>query len=132
MSKQNVEIVRATIEAVNRGDLYAALGHTAPGFVWDNSAAMGEWRGVYRSPEEIRRAWAEAGDLWESIRFEIDELIPAGDHVVVPHTTHVRGRDGIEVKARTTWLFTLREGEIEWMCLYQDRREALEAAGLRE
>jgi hypothetical protein len=59
-------------------------------------------------------------------------MIPVGDHVVVPHTTRVRGRDGIEARARTTWLFTNPNGKIERLCLYQDKDEALEAAGLRE
>ncbi len=66
------------------------------------------------------------------MHIELDELIPAGEHVVAPHTSHLRGRDGIEVQARTTWLFTLRHGKIERLCLYQDKQEALEAAGLRE
>ncbi|MGH2993107.1 MAG: hypothetical protein ACRDL1_06185 [Solirubrobacterales bacterium] len=55
-----------------------------------------------------------------------------GDHVVVPHTTHIRGRDGIEAQARTTSLVTIRDGKIERICLYQERQEALEAAGLSE
>ena len=132
MSQENVEVVRAAIDALNRGDLDAALENTAPDFVWDNSAAMGEHRGVYTTREQMRRVLAYSAELWESMRFEIDALIEAGEHVVVPHTTHVRGRDGIEVEARTTWLFTLRDGRIEHVRLYQDREEALEAAGLSE
>jgi hypothetical protein len=42
----------------------------------------------------------------------------------------LRGRDGIEVSVATTWLITIRGGNIERGCLYQDKREALEAAGL--
>jgi ketosteroid isomerase-like protein len=76
--------------------------------------------------------FAEMRALFESSWIEIDEAIPVGDHVVVPHTTHARGRDGIEVKARTTWLFTIRDGKIERVCLYQERQEALEAAGLED
>ena len=68
-------------------------------------------------------------EFWESAWTEIDELIPVGDHVVVPHASHVRGRDGIEAQGRTTWLFTIRNGQIERICLSQDKQEALEAAG---
>ena len=132
MSRENVEVVRETIDAYNRGDWDAALENTAPGFVWDNSAAMGDYRGVYTTPEQIRGVWANAADVWESVRVELDELIPVGEHVAAPHTSHMRGRDGIEVQGRTTWLFTLRHGKIERLCLYQDRQEALEAAGLSE
>ena len=56
-------------------------------------------------------------------------MIPIGDHLVLPHTTHIRGRDGIEAQARTTWLFTFHGDKVERVCLYQDKEEAVEAAG---
>jgi ketosteroid isomerase-like protein len=59
-------------------------------------------------------------------------MIVAGEDVVVPHTVHFRGRDGIEVKARTTWLLRLRDAKVERVCMYQDQQEALDAAGLRD
>lgn len=84
------------------------------------------------SRDEARELFKGMAELWDSTWIEINELIPMGDHVVVPHTGHVRGRDGIEAQARTTWLFTIRNGKIERICLYQDKEEALEAAGLTE
>ncbi len=81
---------------------------------------------------EARRVFKEALGLWESVWIEINELIPMGDQVVVPHTVHVRGRDGIETVARTTWVFTIRNGKMERISLYQDRDEALETLGLSE
>ena len=59
-------------------------------------------------------------------------VIEMGDHLVVAHTTHVRGRDGVEAQARTFWLITIRDGKMERGCLYQDKQEALEAVGLSE
>ena len=131
MSEENFEIVRAAIDASNRDDWDAALRYAAPNFEWDNSRAMSSERGVYRL-DQVRQFWADTREPWESVRIEIDELIESGDHVVVPHTTHARGRDGIEVTARSFWLFTIRNGKIERVCLYQDRAEALEAAGHEE
>ena len=133
MSQENVEIVRAMIDAANRGDWDAAIKDAAPGFVWDNSRAVGtDNRVVLTSAEQARDFFKELNDIWESFRVEIDEMIPIGNHVVVPHTTHIRGRDGIEAQARTTWLFTIRDGMAKRICLYQDKDEALEAAGLPE
>ena len=66
------------------------------------------------------------------MQWEIDEYIDAGDHVVAPGTNRLRGRDGVEVQARVTWLFTLRDGTVRRVALYQERAEALEAAGLSE
>ncbi len=132
MSEQNLEIVRAAIDAANRGDWDAAFKDAAPGFEWDNSRAIGADNKAVWTLGQALQFFKELRDLWESAWIEINELIPMGDHVVVPHTTHVRGRDGIEARARTTWLFTIRNGQIERVCLYQEKQEALETAGPSE
>jgi ketosteroid isomerase-like protein len=106
------------------------LAYAVSNLVFDDSRAIGEQRGIYTGADQVRDLWEWLADLWESVRIEIDEMIAGGDHVVVPHTSHVRGRDGIAVKGRTTWLFALRDGRIERIVLYQDKQEALEAAGL--
>ena len=59
-------------------------------------------------------------------------LVTKVEHVVVPWTFCAMGRDGIELEARTTWTFTIRDGAIERVCMCRERREALEAAGLSE
>ena len=51
---------------------------------------------------------------------------------MVRNTAHMRGREGIEVIARSTQVFTLENGQITRLRLFQERAEALEAAGLRE
>jgi ketosteroid isomerase-like protein len=52
--------------------------------------------------------------------------------VVTPFTNYLRGRDGIEVQARAAFLWTIHDGKVTRLRFYQERREALEAAGLRE
>lgn len=128
---QNAEIVRAFIDAVNRGDWDAALKDAAPGFEVDLSRAVGPLHGVY-GLDEIRRMWEEFAEAWESTRIDADELIEAGEDVVGSWTLYVRGRDGMEVRSRVTWVVTVREGAIVRCCMFQERREALEAAGLPE
>jgi ketosteroid isomerase-like protein len=51
---------------------------------------------------------------------------------VVPNTAHLRGRDGIEVTASSTFVYTVENGEITRLRMFQEQAEALEAAGLRE
>jgi ketosteroid isomerase-like protein len=132
MSQENVEIVRAAIDAVNRGEWDAVFKDAAPSFEWDNSRAMNpDTQGVF-GVDEALRVFKPASQLFESLWVEIDEVIEVGDHVVVPHTFHARGRDGIEAQARSTWVFTVRNGKLERGCLYQDHAEALEALGLSE
>ena len=47
MSQENVEIVKAVIEAFNREDWDAVFQDAASGFEFDMSRSFGPWRGVY-------------------------------------------------------------------------------------
>jgi ketosteroid isomerase-like protein len=131
MSQENVEIVRAAVDAYNRGDFDAAMKDAAPDFEFDFSRAVGPLHGVFRL-DQMRRVWDEVREPWESVRIELDELIDAGEQVVATRTGFMRGRDGIEVQARITEVWTIRDRAIVRVCLYQEKREALEAAGLSE
>jgi ketosteroid isomerase-like protein len=127
-----VEIVKTKIDAYNREDWDAFLyKDLAPGFELDFSRALGPWRGVF-GPDQARQVMREMRETWESALLEPHEFIEAGDLVVVPWALHGRGRDGIELVARFTFVFTIRNGAIERITLYQEREEALEAVGLSE
>ena len=118
MSQENVEIVRRAIEAWTRRDLEGALEDLDPDAEVDWSESFGIQRGVYRGIEEI------------DVRAEA--FIDAGEHVVIPNRTYLRGRDGIEVDAGSTSVWTLRDGKIVWHRLYREKEAALEAVGLAE
>jgi ketosteroid isomerase-like protein len=131
MSRENVEIVKAWYDAYNREDWDAFYKDVAPGFEVDLSRAVGPWRGVF-GLDQVRRLVGEFGETWESARLEPHEFIEAGDLVVVPATQHLKGRGGIEVVASATLVWTIRNGAIERVTMYQERQEALEAVGLSE
>jgi ketosteroid isomerase-like protein len=124
-----VDIVKAAINAYNREDWDALFEAAAPGFELDVSLGMGPGRGVYRLGQ-LRRYLTDFAANWESVQLEPNEFIEAGDFVVVPQTTRARGRDGIELVARPTLVWTIRDGAIEQVCLYQERQDAIEAVGL--
>ena len=64
---------------------------------------------------------------------EPHEFIEAGDLVVVPSTQHVKGRGGIElVVSRPTFVWTIRDGAIERVTMYQEKEDALEDLGLSD
>jgi hypothetical protein len=44
----------------------------------------------------------------------------------------MQGREGIEVGAKSTQVFTVKNGKITRLRLFQERAEALKAVGLRE
>src|SRR5205809_449501 len=102
MSQENVEVVRRNVKAWNRRDLatWSALFHSDAEIDW--SRARGPFTGVYRGHGEREAFW----DVWltvEDARAEAHGLTEAGSEVVVPNTSHFRGRDGIEVVARSAF-----------------------------
>jgi ketosteroid isomerase-like protein len=131
MSQQNVKLVEAAIDAANREDWDAMFKDMTPGFELDMSRAAGPGRGIH-GLDQARRNLAEFASSWESLRIEPREFIEARDLVVVPWTVHARGRDGIEVVSRPTFVWTIRDGAIERIAMYQERQDALEALGLQE
>ena len=128
MSQEHVEIVRRAFEALNRGDLSGAMKDMAADFVFDFSRSMSPERGVY-GREDIPRLQYSFGGVWESVRWEPEAFIEAASRIVTPMRTYNRGRDGIEVQTRTAWLWSFRDGRVARVTFFQDRREALEAAG---
>jgi ketosteroid isomerase-like protein len=132
MSQENVEIVLRWIEAWNRRDpiTMSALWH--PDSVVDWSRARGPFKGVYRSGGERQAFRDEFWSTFQYVQIETYDVAEAGSEVVVPNTGHMRGRDGIEVTARSTFVFTVENGQITRLRMFQERAEALEAAGLSE
>ena len=126
-------MVREGYAAFNRGEVEAAFKDFAPEFECDMSRAVGinVDRAIY-DLEQFRHLFDQYVGSWESFQLGADEFIDAGDHVVVPFTNRARGRYGIELQGRGTFVWTIRDGAIVRACLYQERDEALEAAGLRE
>ena len=129
MSQENVKIVRAALDAYDRRDLEALRKLAAPDCEVDWSRSIGPQHGVYGVDEALE---VLPGAAFESVRNEAEEFIEAGNHVITPVIGHFRGRDGIEVTARFTYVWTFRDGACVRITLYQERAEALEAAGLEE
>jgi len=133
MSQENVEKVRRGFDEYNRGDIEAALQEWAPDAVWDWSNGHGFDAGIYRGHDEIRAFWQQRTEAWEEVRLEIVDVVEVDDNkVIVENVGYSRGRDGIEVEARSAWLITFRDREQTSLTLFQTMRDALEAAELPE
>ena len=132
MSQENVELVRRGVETWNRRDLTTWLALFSSDAEIDWSRARGPLKGVYRGPGEIETLWNEWFFTFEKAEIETHGFTGAGSEVVVSNPSHFRGRQGIEVSASSTWVFTVENGQITCLRLFQKRAEALEAAGLRE
>ena len=89
-------------------------------------------KGVYRGHREFVAFWDVFWSTFEDVQLETHGFTDAGSEVVYSQTTHIRGREGIEVSARSTFLFTLEGGLISRLRMFDERAEALEAVGLSE
>ena len=123
--KQNVEVVREMLDHYLRGDYDAAL----PAFAHDVEVvtSLERFRGRAGVVEEARR-WEE---MWSDYRFAVEDLVDSGDRVVLLY--HQVGKakgSGVEVEERAAWVYTVHNGKIARVEMFQDRAAALRAAGV--
>jgi ketosteroid isomerase-like protein len=131
MSQENVEIVRRQLEAYLSGDNETALSYYDAEVEFD--ASVRPEGQVYRGHEGVSEAMRVWTGAWEDWSVEFEQLIDAGDKVLVIARESGRGKgSGVEVEQRAFAVFTLREGKIVHWKGFVNRRQALEAAGLRE
>jgi ketosteroid isomerase-like protein len=131
MSQENVEIIRAALDALNRGDWEGVLKDADPDFELDASRAISDVRGVFKL-DQARAAMDDFLGLWEAVRVEVDKFVEADDRVAMSLISYHRGRDGIEVTVRPSFVWTFRDGRMVRQCFFQEWQEALEAVGLSE
>ena len=127
LRKREVDLVRQMLDDYLRGDYEAAL----PAFAHDVEVvtSLERYHGHAGVVKEAKR-WAE---MWSDYRFEVEGLVDAGDRVVLLY--HQVGRakgSGAEVEERAGWVYTVYEGKIVRVEMFQDRETALRAAGLKK
>jgi ketosteroid isomerase-like protein len=131
VSRENVEVVLRGYEAFNRGDIDGALDVLHPEIEWKTYLVPGPGGGTYHGHDGVRELWGDAADIFGDFRNDPERLMEAGDKVVAYITVRGRGREsGVEVKARIAHLMTLRDGKVVRVQSFEDREEALKAAGL--
>jgi len=133
MSEENVEIVRAVIDAWNRGDIDGWLDQATPDFVWIPAGPAAVERSVYQGREEVREAMAGGSETWEEFRFEESDIRSVGESVVWLGRVHAKGRASeVELDQEFAIHAVVRDGRLARTEGYLSRAEALEAAGLSE
>ncbi|MCE3266346.1 MAG: SnoaL-like polyketide cyclase [Solirubrobacterales bacterium] len=130
MSEQNVEVVRKAIayEYYGVGDRAKAEELFDPHVVM-NPVDEAASSGLDAMRADFER-WASAFD---ELKVTIEEIIDAGDQVVLVAHHQGRGRaSGVQVDTRLYEVYTLREGKVSRVDEFNEMAEALEAAGLSE
>jgi ketosteroid isomerase-like protein len=132
MSRENVEAMRAAMEAFNRRDgegLSALLASDAE-VVPMRTVLDGT---VYRGPDAAAQYCVAVEESWENLKWEVEELRDGGGWVLALGRIQGRGREsGAQVDARAGWVALFRDGLVTSFHTYSDRDEALEAVGLSE
>jgi ketosteroid isomerase-like protein len=136
MSQENVEIVRRLYAAIDAGDGAAVFSLYDPEVEWDSrQTAIGKLIGqtFYRGHDGIRQMARDWNNSWESVEYEIEDLIDAGQHVIAVLSYRARGRaSGAEVAHTHYPVWTIQGGKIVRVAWLDTRAKALEAAGRRE
>ena len=120
----------------NRRDLAAAMAVTLPAYEMHWRTELPDYAGaVFRGPEGVRQFWRLLDDDWEDLRIESVEIVEEGDEfAVVRYCQSARLADSdARVEGHNFCVVRFRDdGQPVEMRVYSDRREALEAVGLRE
>jgi ketosteroid isomerase-like protein len=135
MSQENVEAVervRRLFAAFNKRDWGAVPAQLDP----EVEYMPIEEHAAHHGPEafvEYMKRWLEAWETSFSAEMEEIEITPAGDRAFVGMRFRGRGKgSGVEIDDRLFWVGELRGGRLYRISEYNDRGEALKAAGLSE
>jgi ketosteroid isomerase-like protein len=129
LSQENVEVVRASLDAALDGEAEVALSHYSPHVIFHPLVA-GPYYGREGVAEQMLTWMNEFNDYW----FEVERLIDAGgDNVVLLWRQGGEGKaSGVRVENEGATIFTVKDGEITVGRIFAERADALQAAGLQE
>ena len=130
MSQENVEILRRGFEAWYRNDMETveALMRDllAPGFEM-HPLYLDK---VYTGAEAMWAMFADAREIWAEYRFELEDIVDLGEHVLI--VGHVLGRgagSGVPIDQRLAMLWTFHGLKAVHAKSFPSTAEALEAVG---
>jgi ketosteroid isomerase-like protein len=133
-SQEKVELVRRFEKCWARQDLDAALEFVHDDLEFDWSDSRGPFVGTYKGRDGLTRFWAEMLEAWEEFIPEMEEIVDCGpERLLTLDLVRARGKgSGIDMEARGAMLWTVQEGKIIRVKMFQSMDEALEAVGLSE
>jgi ketosteroid isomerase-like protein len=132
MSQENVEVVRDTLAAFNRGGVEAALDYFDPSIEWFGPPEWLEER-LYKGHDGIRKIAAVWTENFDDYRLDLDRTIDAGDRVIA--LVYQRGRikgSSNEIEQPIGYDWEIRNGKGVRVQVYFSWDKVLEAAVLRE
>jgi hypothetical protein len=135
MAEDNVELVKRLSERLNRS---FNVGEPAPELIERTSAQLridASRRvfnpAVYEGTAGLHQVIADVCDAWEGFGEDVERIVAVGEKVVVLSTISGRGRaSGVEVATKAALVWTIRDGIVEEVDMFNDHDEALRSVGL--
>ena len=131
MSQENVEVVRATFEAWNAGDMGAFGDSYDPHVVVRYADGWPEGSEPIMGREAVMRQWEQQRAAFDADTLELIEMIDLGDRVVTRFIWRARG-SGPDLKIEVSSVNTLRDGKTILLEFFWNHAQALKALGLSE
>jgi ketosteroid isomerase-like protein len=132
-SSEALAVVQAFLELVATGDDARLSDSLDPDVVWYGTRGGLDESRVIRGPDAVLDYIREVREPWQRFDVEVEQLIEAGDAVVVfMHETAQARHGGPELQDDTAVIIKVRRRRIVEMAGYLDRDEALRAARLGE
>jgi ketosteroid isomerase-like protein len=129
VSQENVERVRESYEFVDR-EHEPDFDLLHPDIRWHTRADLPD-SATHRGHDGAKTLFAQWFGAFDDLRVQVEELIDAGDRVVVVLRLHGRARGSAhEVDMSETHVLTMRDGRVIEIDEYLTKAEALKVAGL--
>ena len=130
MSQANVEWLQQVSEARARGDTHALEMLLRDGLAADFELQAIYPDRVYKSPEGMRDLRADALETWQDYRFNTEEMVDLGEHVLVMARMTGRGAaSGVPIDQPVAVLVAFDGEKAVWARSFLTKDEALQAAG---
>jgi ketosteroid isomerase-like protein len=136
VAQDNVEIVQALYTAAAGRDAATVFSLYDPEVELDASQMpLGGLIGtqIRHGHQGVTSFFRDLHDAFENLEYEVERLIPAGEHVVSLVKRRGRGKaSGLEFEVSFGVVFTVHAGRVIRVVWFPSRAEALKAVGLEE
>jgi ketosteroid isomerase-like protein len=131
MSQERMDKLTRAYEALNRGDLDAACENLRDDFEFIPPPMLPEGE-IYRGPEGLRQLFQLWSATFTDFRIEVEEMIDAGDQVIVMAAVAGIG-GGLEVRSPSfAWVWSFDGDVATRMEAMPNRATAMAALGLSD
>jgi ketosteroid isomerase-like protein len=131
MSRENVEVVRQGLAALEQLDVEAYLKLASPRI--EIFSPMSPLEGPFVGHEGVREFFSEMESFVGDRKVQVDEVRAVEPRVLASFSATIRGRtSGAETRTQLAVVYDFEGGKILCVRAFLDRAEALEAVGLSE